>query len=82
MQPGEKRLRIETGVSENKGKGTWNGHITLRWPDRPVDAYYYPGEPDKPFRSAQEASEWCQAEVRKLVEKIGTNQKANRLLVV
>jgi hypothetical protein len=75
-----KTLRIETGLSKNSD-GTWNGHITLHWPDREKEAYYYPGDPGKPFRTDREASEWCQAEVRNLVGLMKANEamKAPRL---
>lgn len=76
-----KNLRIQCGVSENKCKGTWNGHISLLWPDKPSENFYYPGEPGKPFKSAQEANEWCNAEVVRLNEKIAHNQRRARLIV-
>lgn len=74
---GVKSLKIETGLSRNSD-GTWNGHIILHWPDRPKDAYYFPGEPGKPFRTDREANAWCQNEVKNLVQKIGVEQRNRR----
>ncbi len=62
------RLRVDVGFSENKGQGTYNGHITLHWPDKPAESYYYPGEP--PFRTKEDAILWANSEVRRLDEKI------------
>ena len=80
MPIGQGKLRVEIGYSENKGKGTFNGHIVLHWPDKPVERFYNPGEP--PFRSPQEACEWANAEVQKLAAKIAHASTRNKLITI
>lgn len=75
-----KHVKIETGLSKNSD-GTWNGHITLLWPDKPATAYYYPGEPGKPFLTDRDANAWCQQEVKNLCVKIAAKHKAQPRLI-